>query len=155
MAAAVAVLALGAWNLQLQRDLSNLAAYRNGVADVLEQAAEPGTRLAVLTPPQGAAGPSGLAAVGADGAVGVVMRDLAPTTGTQVYETWLIGADGTPVPIGGFTVDASGTASFVASPRQVAGELIVALTREPGPGATAPTQPIIVLGPAEERSEAT
>ena len=41
--------------------------------------------------------------------VTMAMRDLAPTTGDQVYEAWVIGGDGVPVPLGGFTVGATGT----------------------------------------------
>jgi hypothetical protein len=154
MAAALAVVALGAWNLQLRDQLADLTAYRSGVAEILDQAAKPGSRLAVLTA-AGGVGPSGLAAVSSTGQVGVVMRDLAPTTGTEVYETWLIGADGQPIPIGGFTVDASGTASFVATPGPLAGDVTVALTREPGPGATTPTEPIIAAGAAEPRAQSS
>ena len=40
----------------------------------------------------------------AAGEVTLAMRDLAPTSGDQVYEAWVIGGDGVPVPLGGFTV---------------------------------------------------
>jgi hypothetical protein len=147
LAAVLGVVALGAWNVQLRDDIAALQAYREGVVQVLQAAAQPRTELALLTSPGGPAGPSGLAAVGADGALALVMRDLAPTAGTQVYETWLIGADGSPVPVGSFTVDASGTASFHG--RAIAGNgLTVALTLEPRTGATTPTEPIIALGTA-------
>jgi anti-sigma-K factor RskA len=79
------------------------------------------------------------------------MRDLAPTTGTQVYETWVIGADGAPVPIGGFVVRADGTASFTASQAPVAEGVTIALTLEPAEGATAPTLPIIAAGVAQSQ----
>ena len=152
LAAALGVVALGAWNLQLRDDLEGLSAYRTGVVQVLEEAARPGAELAILTSPD-AAGPTGLAAVGRDGQVALVMRDLAPTTGTQVYETWLIAGDAAPVPIGGFKVDGSGTASFVTANASLGPNVTVALTREPGPGATTPTDPIIAFGTA--RGEAS
>ena len=152
IAAALGVLALGAWNLQLRNEMDGLIAYRNGVVAVLQEAAKPGAEVAVLTSPD-AAGPSGLAAVGRDGRVALVMRDLAPTTGSQVYETWLIAGDASPVPIGGFTVDASGTASFATANASLGANVTVALTREPGPGAKTPTAPIIALGTA--RGEAS
>ena len=150
-AALVAAIALGAWNLQLRNEISGLTAYRDGVVAVLDEAAEPGAQLAVLTSPEGA-GPAGLAAVAADGSVALVMRDLAPTTGTQVYETWLIAGDAAPVPIGGFIVDASGTASFIASHTALGDGVTVALTLEPARGAATPTLPIIAVGTARSQS---
>jgi anti-sigma-K factor RskA len=148
VAAALAVVALGAWNIQLRDEIAGLTAYRNGVVEVLDQAARPGAQLAVLSTPEDPDGPTGLAAVSADGRVALVMRDLSPTTGTQVYETWLIGADGTPIPIGDFRVGGSGTASFTGSHASLGPGVVVALTLEPGPGATAPTMPIIAVGQA-------
>jgi anti-sigma-K factor RskA len=150
VAAALALVALGVWNVQLRDQVAGLTAYRNGVVAVLDQASAPGARLAVLNVPEGATGPSGLAAISAGGTnVSLVMRDLAPTTGAEVYEAWVIAGDNAPVPIGHFTVDASGTATFVTtspSPGNVA--ITVALTREPGPGARTPTLPIVALGTA-------
>jgi anti-sigma-K factor RskA len=150
LAAALALVALGAWNLQLRDQIEGLTTYRNGVAAVLEEAAQPGAQLAVLANP-GTSGPSGLAVVSNRGAnVSLVMRDLAPTSGAEVYEAWLIAGENAPVPIGSFTVSASGVATFTASapPPSDLPSLTVALTREPGPGATTPTLPIVALGTA-------
>ena len=152
IAAALAVVALGVWNVQLRDQLSDLQAYREGVVKVLDAAAQPGAQLAVLTDPTGGGGPSGLAAVAADGSVAMVMRDLKPTTGTQVYEAWLIGADQVPVAIGGFKVGGSGTASFVTTHAAMGDGVVVALTLEPQPGATAPTPPILAVGTARAQS---
>ena len=151
VAAALALVALGFWNVQLGKENAALTAYRDGVVAVLDQAAEPGAQLAVLvTGPDIPVGPSGLAAVSADGSkVSLVMRDLAPTTGTEVYEAWVISGDNAPVPIGGFKVDASRTATFVATGPTPAGPITVALTKEPAEGAKTPTAPIIALGTAE------
>lgn len=146
-AAVLAVAILGAWNLSLQGQLSNLTAYRQGVIDVLDAAAAPSSQLAILTADSGA-GPRGLAALRADGTVVLAMRDLSPTTAGQVYETWIIAGDGAPVPVGGFTVGADGTATFVTRQGPVATGAIVALTLEPGPGATTPTLPIVSKGVA-------
>jgi anti-sigma-K factor RskA len=156
LAAVLGVVALGAWNVQLQNqynqlqnEVTALAAYRNGVVEVLDSAAEPGAQLALLSSEEG--GPSGLAAVAPDGRVALVMRDLAPTTGTQVYETWVIGSDGAPVPVGGFVVRADGTASFTASRAPVAEGVTIAVTLEPAAGATTPTMPIIAAGVAQSQ----
>jgi len=107
-----------------------------------------GAQLAVLADPNGAAGPTGLAAVGEDGGVAMVMRNLAPTAGSQVYEAWLIGADQVPVAIGGFQVGGSGSASFVTAHAFLGEGVVVALTLEPQEGAKTPTMPILALGTA-------
>jgi anti-sigma factor RsiW len=151
IAAALALVALGAWNLQLQSQVTDLTAYRNGVVEVLDAASRPGAQLAVLATPAGASGPSGLAAVATDGSVALVMRDLKPTSGAQVYEAWVIGGDGKPVPIGGFKVGSGGTASFVSHATVEPG-ITVALTLEPGPDAKVPTPPIIAAGKAQAQA---
>jgi anti-sigma-K factor RskA len=150
--ALIAAIALGAWNIQLRNDLAGLEAYRNGVVEVLDRAAQPGAQLAVLTAGAGTGGPSGLAAVAADGSVALVMRDLSPTSGTQVYEAWLIGSDKVPVPIGGFSVGGSGSASFTTTHAALGAGVTVALTLEPNPGATKPTLPIVAAGAAKAQS---
>jgi anti-sigma factor RsiW len=152
LAAALAVVALGVWNVQLREQVNDLLTYRNGVAAVLDQATSPGAQLAVLASGAGATGPSGLAAVGADGTVALVMHELTPTSGAQVYEAWLIGGTGTPVPIGGFTVGSGGSAWFTTSHASLGDGVTVALTLEPGPGATTPTKPIIAAGKAAAQS---
>jgi anti-sigma factor RsiW len=156
LAAVLGVVALGAWNVQLQdqynqlqNEVTALAAYRDGVVEVLDSAAEPGAQLALLSSAE--RGPSGLAAVAPDGRVSLVMRDLTPTSGTQVYETWVIGADGAPVPVGDFVVRADGTASFTASQAPVAEGVTIAVTLEPAQGATTPTLPIIAAGVAQSQ----
>jgi hypothetical protein len=151
-AAVVIAVALGAWNVQLRNDLAGLEAYRAQVVKVLDAAAEPGAQLAVLVGESGSGGPSGLAAVGADGGVAIVMRNLAPTTGTQVYEAWLIAADGVPVPVGDFTVGANGSGTFSTDHEAMGEGVTVALTLEPGPGAKTPTPPIGVAGVARGQS---
>ncbi len=78
----------------------------------------------------------------------MAMRDLAPTTGDQVYEAWVIVGDGVPVPLGGFTVGSAGTATFQASGLPTDAGIVLALTLEPGPGATTPTMPIVSAGTA-------
>jgi len=152
IAATFALVALGAWNVQLTQRIDQLTAYRNGVVAVLDQAAQPGAQLAVLTKPEGSGGPSGLAAVsGAGSTVSMVMRDLAPTSGSQVYVAWLIAGDNAPVAIGHFTVDASGTAAMSTSAPApgAAPALTVALTLETDPGVTAPHGAVVVAGVAQ------
>lgn len=148
IAAALGVVALGAWNLQLRNEINGLDTYRNGVATVLDAAAQPGAQLATLTAANGAEGPSGLAAVAEDGSITLVMGDLNATSGAQVYEAWLISGTANPVPIGGFHVGADGAAVFAAQHAPLGAGVTVALTLEPGPGATTPTAPVIAAGKA-------
>ena len=142
----LAIALLGGWNLLLQNDLGAARRYEQNVAAVLAAASQPGSFTAILTADGGTG--SGLAAVAASGDVALAMRDLAPTSGSAVYEAWVIGSDGVPVPLGGFTVDNSRTAYFESSGLPVAEGIVLALTLEPGPGATTPTLPIISKGVA-------
>lgn len=147
IAAVLAIALLGGWNLLLQGQLGNAKAYEDSVAAVLQVAGEDGALTAILTP-QGASGPSGLAAVSASGAVTLAMRDLPATSGAQVYEAWVIGSDGVPVALGGFQVDAAGIASFSANGVPAQDGIVLALTLEPGPGATAPSSAPVSVGTA-------
>ncbi len=145
-AAVLAIVALGGWNLLLQNQLNASQAYEQSVAAVIEVAAQPGSLTAILTPDDGTG--SGLAAVSAEGKVTLAMQDLAPTSGSTVYTAWAIGGDGVPVAIGDFTVGSDGTASFEAPTSPLPSGTLLALTREPTPGATAPTGPIVSKGVA-------
>ena len=146
IAAVLAIAALGGWNLLLQSQLSAGQAYEQAVAQVLRSASQPGALTAILSADVGTG--SGLAAVSSSGDVTLAMQDLAPTSGDQVYEAWVIGGDGTPVPLGSFKVGANGTASFTAGGLAANPGIVLALTREPGPGATTPTLPIVSKGVA-------
>jgi anti-sigma-K factor RskA len=146
IAAVLVIVALGGWNLLLQGELSAAQRYDQDVAAVLDMAARPGSLTAVLAADGGTG--SGLAAVGANGDVAFAMRDLAPTSGTVVYEAWVIGGDGVPVPLGSFPVGSAGTAYFEGTGLPTSNGIVLALTREPGPGATTPTAPIIAKGVA-------
>ena len=146
IAAVLVIAVLGGWNLLLQGDLSSARSYEQSVACVLHTASQPGSLSAVLTASVGTG--AGVAAVDAGGNVQLAMRDLAPTSGASVYEAWVIAADGVPVPLGGFQVGNNGTASFRATGLPTTSGIVLALTLEPGPGATAPTPPIISSGVA-------
>ena len=146
LAAVLAVGVLGYQNIRLQDEIDALAAYRQGVVELIQEAAAPGAQLAVLGPPEGS-GPAGVAAVGADGTVALVMRDLAPTTGTQVYEAWIIAGQAAPVPIGEFRVAADGLGTFRTDQPDTTPGVVVALSLEPGPDSTVPTT-VVALGQA-------
>ena len=146
IAAVLAIALLGGWNLLLQNDLGAARQHEQNVAAVLQAASQPGALTAVLAADGGTG--TGLAAVGANGDLAIAMRDLAPTTGSSVYEAWVIGGDGVPVPLGSFQVGATGTAFFESAGLPSAEGIVLALTLEPGPGATTPTMPIISAGVA-------
>ena len=146
IAAVLVIAVLAGYNLLLQGQLNAAREYDRAVAAVLDLAAQPGSQSAVLSG-TGGQGPRGLAAVGADGSIRIAMRDLAPTSGSQVYEGWVIAPGGAPVPIGGFTVSQNGVGAMNAVSTPGPG-ITIALTREPGPGATTPTLPIVSSGVA-------
>jgi anti-sigma factor RsiW len=150
IAAVIAIVALGAWNFQLQGQVTDLQGqagvareYERAVAAVLDVSARPGSQTAVLAAHQ-PGGPRGIAAVAANGSIQLALQDLAPTSGSQVYETWAIVPDEDPIPLGSFTVGPTGTASFTSRPGPAAPGVVVALSREPQAGATAPTEVVSV-----------
>jgi hypothetical protein len=144
-AAVLALVALGVWNVLLQRDLSAEQGYRAAVTEVIEVAGLPGSSLAVIHG-EGEQTPRGLAAVDDTGRVVFAMRDLPATQGTEVYTAWSIGGDGTPVPIGDLALSGEGTGSLTTAAAVAAPGATLALTREPRTGATAPTLPIVAAG---------
>lgn len=150
IAAVLAIAVLGVWNVRLQGQVNDLeqqataaAHYRTAVTSVLDVAAQPGSQTALLAP-QTAGGPRGIASVASDGSVQFAMQDLSPTSGSQVYETWAILPNSNPVPLGSFTVDASGVVSFTSKQGPVGPGMAVAVSREPQTGATAPTEVVSV-----------
>lgn len=147
IAAVLAIAVLGGWNVLLQGQLQTARSYEQSVAAVLDVAGQEGALTAVLTA-EGAGGPTGLAAVSADGAVTLAMRDLPATSGDQVYEAWVIGSDGVPAALGGFKVGDAGTAFFTGDGQPTEPGAVLALTLEPAPGATQPTSPVISIGTA-------
>ena len=147
IAAVIAVVALGAWNLSLQRQLSDAEAYQQQVAAVLDAAEQPGSLTAVMRASD-ATGPSGLAAVTSDGVARIAMRDLAPVSGSEVYEAWVIAADGVPVALGELQLQTGGAGYLEASGLPTESGIVLALTREPRPDATAPSTAPISAGTA-------
>ena len=146
IAAIFVIVALGGWNLLLRGQLTDAERYQQTVAAVLDAAQQPGSVAAILTPDGGAG--SGVAAITASGDVTMALHDLAPTSGAQVYQAWVIGPDGVPQPLGSFQVGRDGTASLNAEAIPAADGLVLALTLEPGPGVSTPTLPIISKGVA-------
>jgi hypothetical protein len=147
VAAVLVIVGLAAWNVSLRQNLDNAEAYAAAVDRVLTLAATPGGQAAILAPAV-AGGPSGIAAIGADGQVQIAVRGLAPTAGTEVYEAWLIGSDEVPVAIGSFVPNANGFGTLTVSQAPSSSGVTIALTREPTAGRTTPTPPILSKGVA-------
>jgi len=147
LAAALAIAVLGGWGLRLQGELADARAFQAAVADVLAVAGEAGSQAAILRPAE-PGGPSGIAAVAPDGSVVLALHGLKPTTGSEVYEAWMTGRSGTPVAVGGFTVDEDGTARFRTRPGPGEPGVTLSVTHEPGPGSTAARGPLVASGVA-------
>ena len=148
IAAVLLIVGLGAWNVALRQDLGTAQAYAAAVDEVLALAGTTGGQAAILAPDV-AGGPSGIAAVGADGQVKLAIRGLAATSGSQVYEAWVIGADpAAPVAIGSFTPDFFCFSTLPTTTLPGAAGVNIALTLEPTAGRTSPTPPVISSGVA-------
>jgi hypothetical protein len=159
IAAVVAIVALAGWNLVLQGqldatrgelntargELDAASRYAQAVADVIASASQEGSQTVILTPTENNQA-SGIAAIRPDGSVVAAMRNLPATVGTEVYEAWVIVGDAAPVPVGDFTVPASGIGAFSTSPTNAPPGAVIAVSREPGPGSTAPVGPIVSTG---------
>ena len=143
------VLVLGGWNLLLQSELAGSRSYQAQVEEAIALARQPGAQVALLGPPEGTSGPTGIAVMPPSGDGRLVMTGLAPTTGSQVYEAWAIHEGQAPVPVGGFTVGRDGVGYFDDMPSAGEEPVIVAITLEPGPDATAPSSAPISLGVAD------
>lgn len=145
IAAVVVIAALGAWNIGLSQQLSTAQQQQAALNQVLAIAQRPGGQAAVLG--GGAAGgPTGLAALGSDGSFALALSGLPSTSGSQVYEAWVVAPSGPPVPVGSFAVGSSGLGSLAATSVPSGTHLTVGLTREPASGATTPTLPMVVSG---------
>jgi anti-sigma-K factor RskA len=147
IAAVLAILVLGGLDLQLQSQPRHALAYHQLGAPVLVAANRPGALTAVLRSTE-AGGPTGVAAITPDGIARFAMRDLAPTTGSQVYEAWVIVGSDAPVALGGFQVGGNGVGYLEADGLPTAGGIVLAFTREPAPGATAPSSAPVSVGTA-------
>ena len=154
LAAVLAIVVLGAWNLSLQGQLNAAQTYQQQVASVLSAASQPGALTAVLSPPSGQ-GPNGIAAVTSDGKMRIAMRDLAPTSGDEVYEAWMILPNTPPAPVGGLTVGSDGSGFIEAGGVPAQPGLVLALTREPRPGMTAPSGDPVSVGTTTSTENST
>jgi anti-sigma factor RsiW len=144
IAAVIAILAVGAWGINLQGQLDRARAFDQAVAAVVRAATEPGARTAILAAQAGYQS-SGIAAVAADGSVVMAMHDLPATSGSQVYTAWVIVGSSAPVPVGDFAAS-GGSSAFTTRPTTTPVGATIALTLEPNAGNSAPKGPIVSAG---------
>ena len=154
IAAVVAIVALGAWGIGLQRQLDANQAFNQAVANVLTAASQPGAKVVVLAPQPGQQG-SGLAAVQPDGSMVLAMHDLPANGGSEVYTAWVIVGSNAPTSVGDFSVGSTGVQSLTTHPTTTPEGATIAITREPNPGNQAPKGPIISAGVATAPPGAT
>jgi anti-sigma factor RsiW len=147
IAAVIAIVAVGAWGLSVQRQLDAARQFDQAVATVLDAAGQPGAQAVILSPAQGKQG-KGIAAVAPDGTTTLAMRDLPATSDGQAYTAWVIVGKNAPTAVADFTVDANGIASVRTRPAQTPPGAILAVTLEPNPGNTAPKGPVVSSGTA-------
>ena len=127
-----------------QQELSSAQAYRSGVEQALDLAAQPGSVTALIRADDGSS--SGFGVIGADGTVKLAMRGMAATTGSQVYTAWSIAEGSAPVSMGDFSVGSDGIALATAHAPAAAPGLVMAITLEPNAGNTAPQGPVVASG---------
>jgi hypothetical protein len=153
IAAVLAIVALGAWGLNLQSQLDQAHAFDRAVTAVVQAGAQPGAKTVVLAAAPGKQG-AGIGAVAADGSVTLALRDLPATSGSQVYTAWVIVGE-TPTSVGDFSVDATGIRGFTTKPATTPAGATIAVTLEPNPGNTAPKGEVIAAGVAAAAPGAT
>ena len=136
VAAVVAALAVGGWNVALQaqvgerdRALRAVAAAISGGEVAFRVDGAAGRGYVVETPGSGAA---------------LVVADLASLPANRIYELWLLDAAGAPVAVGTFTPGAQPLA-VVPIDRDLTGFATFAVTVEAGP-VTAPTTAPVMVG---------
>jgi len=154
IAAALAIVALGGWNVVTQQQLTDARSYQARLTAAIAQAGQHGSQVAVLTSTSPGSGPGGIAVMPAQGNGTLVVSGLAPTSGTQVYEAWAIVTGQPPAPVAGFVVGSDGVGYFDHMPNATGSTLTVAITLEPAPNPTAPSSAPIAAGVAAPPSAA-
>lgn len=136
MAAVVALLAVGAWNLTLQSQIGDRERALRAVAAAISDG-EVAFRV------DGSGGRGYLVDTPGAGAT-LVIADLATLPADRLYELWLLDAAGAPVAVGTFT-PGSDAIAVVAVDRDLAGYVTFAVTVESG-RSEAPTGTPVMVG---------
>jgi anti-sigma-K factor RskA len=141
-AAVIAIVALGAWNVILQRQADERQELlRTALATCLD----PSAGAARMAGTDQAAGATGCAAFPATGQGFIVMRGLPPVDSDQSYQAWYLVGD-QPTSAGLMSVGSDGLA-ILTGLTPVQGTGAVALSLEPAGGSLPlPTGPIVAVG---------
>jgi anti-sigma-K factor RskA len=143
-AAAVLLLAVTAgWAYIAQSNAAIEQQRAQTIARAIDVMAAPGSSVAILSGSATAAGASGFAAFGADGAGYIVLVDMPVAPSGKTYQAWYI-ADGVPDSAGLLSVDRDGYAILELAGRP--GTQVIALTVEPTGGSVQPTSDPIAAG---------
>jgi anti-sigma-K factor RskA len=136
VAAVVAAIALGAWNIGLRSDLDQREAALRAVAAAIANGqtafrvdGSAGRGYVVDTPGEGAS---------------LVVADLKSLPADRLYELWLLDAAGTPVAVGTFT-DTSGAVAVLPVEKDLSGYATFAVTVETE-RVDAPTSTPVMVG---------
>lgn len=146
LAAALAIIALGAWNVTIQQQLGETRSYQQRLSAALAQAGLPGSQVAIIASTSAGGGPGGIAVLPATGDGTLVISGLAPTSAAQVYEAWSIVEGHPPTPVAGFRVGPDGVGYVDRMPRASGERVTIAITLEPAPNPTAPSSAPIAAG---------
>ncbi|MBA3470706.1 MAG: anti-sigma factor [Herpetosiphonaceae bacterium] len=144
----VIALGVGGWNLSLQRQVSDLTASASEYRALTALLSEPATRLVALT---GADGPAQTARTQLlinpeRHEAYLVTAGLPALPANQSYQLWMI-ADGQPLSMGVFALDAQGNATVQMANLPPAGsQNLFGITIEPAGGSDQPTSAPILLG---------
>lgn len=139
IAAVVALVAVGAWGLNLQSQLAERDRALRAVADAIA-AGETAFRV------EGSAGRGYVVDTPGSGAA-LVVADLASLPADKIYELWLLDAAGTPVAVGTFAPSDTDVA-VVHVERDLAGYATFAVTVEAS-RVDAPTSDPVMVAPLE------
>jgi anti-sigma-K factor RskA len=159
--AAAVILGLTGWNVALQRqvgsvqdDLSALEAQLGAQEEPValgrlvgdQRFARPLSASAADGPYAASGGPAGYLYTDPGGSLGLMNCYWMPTLAEgQVYQVWLVRADGTRDSGGTFAVDARGNASvIIRAPAAFSNYASVGVTTEPQGGSPGPTSPRVV-----------
>jgi anti-sigma-K factor RskA len=135
LAAAVALLAVGVWNVSLQSQLGQRDAALRAVADAIS-----GGEVAFRV--DGSAGRGYVVDTHGEGAA-LVVADLADLPADRLYELWLLDASGAPVAVGTFSPTDAAVA-VVAVERDLTGYATFAVTVEAQRVAAPSTTPVMI-----------
>lgn len=122
---------------QAQAELARQIALNNQVAAVVARQSQ--------TVALAGANGSGTVVRATDGKI-MVAANLPPLAEGRVYQFWLIEGQNPPASGGVFTVDAGGSGLLTLQTPGTGGELVFAVTEEPGPnGSPGPTSPPMLI----------